>query len=201
MPLPLTVSCFTEIQISLAFLVPVHLGSPGQRVCVCWCVQVKIWFQNRRSKCKKLLLQHQQRQQLQQQATSDASRAEDATSCAPPCELYAVDHAAVSSQQLPALHRTSPPLPPLPPPPTMRPHSGSRAGLRGDVVAERRDPCNSVTIKLEPGLQRASSSSTSSTPSCCLDDINMGGGALCSYTDPWYCYYYYYYFFNFFYPR
>jgi len=42
MPLPLTVSCFTKIQIGFAFLVPAHPGSPGQRavkrVCVCVCV-------------------------------------------------------------------------------------------------------------------------------------------------------------------
>jgi len=40
MPLPLTVSCFSKIQIGFTFLVPAHLGSPGQRavtrVCVCW---------------------------------------------------------------------------------------------------------------------------------------------------------------------
>ena len=39
MPLPLTVSCFSEIQIGFTFLVPAHPGSPGQRavkrVCVC----------------------------------------------------------------------------------------------------------------------------------------------------------------------
>ena len=39
MPLPLTVSCFSKIQIGFIFLVPAHLGSPGQRavkrVCVC----------------------------------------------------------------------------------------------------------------------------------------------------------------------
>jgi len=39
MPLPLTVSCFSEIQISFTFLVPAHPGSPGKRavqwVCVC----------------------------------------------------------------------------------------------------------------------------------------------------------------------
>jgi len=38
-PLPLTVSCFSKIQIGFTFLVPGHLGSPGQRavkrVCVC----------------------------------------------------------------------------------------------------------------------------------------------------------------------
>jgi len=31
MPLPLTVSCFSKIQISFTFLVPAHLGSPRQR--------------------------------------------------------------------------------------------------------------------------------------------------------------------------
>ena len=39
MPLPLTVSCFSKIEIGFAFLVPAHLGSPGKRaikrVCVC----------------------------------------------------------------------------------------------------------------------------------------------------------------------
>jgi len=31
MPLPLTVCCFSKIQIGFTFLVPAHLGSPGQR--------------------------------------------------------------------------------------------------------------------------------------------------------------------------
>ena len=31
MPLPLTVSCFSKIQISFTFLVSAHLSSPGQR--------------------------------------------------------------------------------------------------------------------------------------------------------------------------
>ena len=31
MPLPLTVSCFSKIQIGFTFLVPAHLGSLGQR--------------------------------------------------------------------------------------------------------------------------------------------------------------------------
>ena len=39
MPLSLTVSCFSKIQIGFTFLVPAHLGSPGKRavkrVCVC----------------------------------------------------------------------------------------------------------------------------------------------------------------------
>ena len=39
MPLPLTVSCFSKIQIGFTCLVPAHPGSPGKgavkRVCVC----------------------------------------------------------------------------------------------------------------------------------------------------------------------
>jgi len=39
MLLPLTVSCFSKIQIGFTFVVPAHLGSPGKRavkrVCVC----------------------------------------------------------------------------------------------------------------------------------------------------------------------
>ena len=39
MPLPLTVACFSKIQIGFTFLVLDHLGSPGQRavkqMCVC----------------------------------------------------------------------------------------------------------------------------------------------------------------------
>ena len=41
MPLPLTVSCFSKIQISFTFLVPAHPGSPGKgplNGCVCVCV-------------------------------------------------------------------------------------------------------------------------------------------------------------------
>jgi len=42
MPLPLTVSCFSKIQIGFTFLVPAHPGSRGhravKRVCVCVCV-------------------------------------------------------------------------------------------------------------------------------------------------------------------
>jgi len=38
MPLPLTVSCFSKIQIGFTFLIPAHPGSPGKgtvkRVCV-----------------------------------------------------------------------------------------------------------------------------------------------------------------------
>jgi len=43
MPLPLTISCFSKIQIGFTFLVPADLGSPGKRavtrVCgVCYMV-------------------------------------------------------------------------------------------------------------------------------------------------------------------
>ena len=50
MPLPLTVSCFSKIQIGFTFLVLAHLGSPGQRavkrVCVCVCIagQMSKWM-------------------------------------------------------------------------------------------------------------------------------------------------------------
>jgi len=46
MPLPLTVSCFSKIQIGFTFLVLAHLGSPGKgplNGCVCVCVFVNMW--------------------------------------------------------------------------------------------------------------------------------------------------------------
>ena len=44
MPLPLSVSCFTKIQIGVTFLVPANPGSPGKRAVkrVCVCVYVCI---------------------------------------------------------------------------------------------------------------------------------------------------------------
>jgi len=43
MPLPLTVSCFSKIQIGFTFLVPAYPGRPAhravKRVCVCACVR------------------------------------------------------------------------------------------------------------------------------------------------------------------
>jgi len=38
MPLPLTVSCVSKIQIAFTFLVPAHLGSPGKRAVKRVCV-------------------------------------------------------------------------------------------------------------------------------------------------------------------
>jgi len=54
MPLPLTVSCFSKIQIGFTFLVPANLGSPGKRaikrVCVCVCVMKYIRHKGSTSK-------------------------------------------------------------------------------------------------------------------------------------------------------
>jgi len=46
MPLPLTVSCFSKIQIGFTFLVPAHPGSPGKRAIkrVCVCVRALVWL-------------------------------------------------------------------------------------------------------------------------------------------------------------
>jgi len=47
MPMPLTVSFFSKIQIGFTFLVPAHPGSPGKRavkrVCVRVCVRACVW--------------------------------------------------------------------------------------------------------------------------------------------------------------
>ena len=42
MPLPLTVSCFSKIQIGFTFLVLAHLGSPGERAAKWVCVTVMV---------------------------------------------------------------------------------------------------------------------------------------------------------------
>ena len=39
MPLPLTVSCFSKLQIGFTFLVPAHPGSPGKRA-----VKWYVWY-------------------------------------------------------------------------------------------------------------------------------------------------------------
>ena len=50
MPLPLTVSCFTKIQIGFTFLVLAHPGSPGQRAIKRVCVTiVRYLYTNGRS--------------------------------------------------------------------------------------------------------------------------------------------------------
>jgi len=47
MPLPLTVSCFSKIQVGFTFLVLAHPGSPGKRtvkrVCVCSVPKEHLW--------------------------------------------------------------------------------------------------------------------------------------------------------------
>ena len=42
MPLPLTVSCFSKIQIGFTFLVPAHPGSPGKRAVKWLCVNIVV---------------------------------------------------------------------------------------------------------------------------------------------------------------
>jgi len=67
MPLPLTISCSSKIQIGFTFLVQAHLGSAGQRavkrVCMCVCYLEKnafsgltllVGWQERHLACKKL---------------------------------------------------------------------------------------------------------------------------------------------------
>ena len=44
MPLPLTVSCFSKIQIGFTFLVPAHPGSPGKRAVKWVCVRACVCF-------------------------------------------------------------------------------------------------------------------------------------------------------------
>ena len=44
MPLPLTVSCFSKIQIGFTFMVPAHPGSPGKRAVKRVCVCVSNWL-------------------------------------------------------------------------------------------------------------------------------------------------------------
>jgi len=50
MPVPLTVSCFSKIQIGFIFLVLAHPGSPGKRavkwVCVCVVLHVNVRTEN-----------------------------------------------------------------------------------------------------------------------------------------------------------
>ena len=42
MPLPLTVSCYSKIQIGFTFLVPAHPGSPGKRAVKSLCVSLEL---------------------------------------------------------------------------------------------------------------------------------------------------------------
>ena len=47
MPLSLTVSCLSRIQIGFTFLVPAHLGSPGQRAVKRVCVSFETFGVNK----------------------------------------------------------------------------------------------------------------------------------------------------------
>ena len=42
MPLPLTVSCFSKIQIGFTFLAPAHPGSPGKRAVKRVCIGLEV---------------------------------------------------------------------------------------------------------------------------------------------------------------
>jgi len=63
MPLPLTASCFSKIQIGFTFLVPAHPGSPGQRVVkrVYVCMYMYVVY---RTTCSVLLCKHVSRRAL-----------------------------------------------------------------------------------------------------------------------------------------
>ena len=52
-PLPLTVCCFSKIQIGFTFLVPAHLGSPGQRAVKCVCVCVCVCWHMKPKRCNR----------------------------------------------------------------------------------------------------------------------------------------------------
>jgi len=60
MPLPLTVSCFSKIQIGFTFLVPAHPGSPGQRavkrVCVCVTYMFKLEIYSKHKRIKNIYI-------------------------------------------------------------------------------------------------------------------------------------------------
>ena len=53
MPLPLTVSCFSKIQIGFTFLVPAHLGIPGKRAIKWVCVLIHMCI-NEDGKCHRM---------------------------------------------------------------------------------------------------------------------------------------------------
>ena len=57
LPLPLTVSCFSKIQIGFTFLVPAHPGSPRKRAVkrVCVCVAVFISDYDKHIVCAKVV--------------------------------------------------------------------------------------------------------------------------------------------------
>jgi len=70
MPLTLTVSCFSKIQIGFTFLVPAHLVSRGQRavkrVCVCVCAFIVVLY-------SQLASVHQTGNDLQEDPTTRGS--------------------------------------------------------------------------------------------------------------------------------
>ena len=63
MPLPLTVFCFSKIQIGFTFPVLAHLGNPGKKGTLNRCVCVQVWTANGTG--------HQRRQRRQSVAAED----------------------------------------------------------------------------------------------------------------------------------
>ena len=59
MPLSLTVSCFSKIQIGSTFLVPAHPGSPGQTAIKLVCVCVFVCYRLQQQHAAGLLLSTQ----------------------------------------------------------------------------------------------------------------------------------------------
>ena len=61
MPLPLAVCCFSKIQIGFTFLVPAHLGSPGnravKRVCVLLTYEIVFYYPDKISHMHELTVE------------------------------------------------------------------------------------------------------------------------------------------------
>ena len=77
MPLPLTVSCFSEIQIGFTFLVPAHLGSPGKRAVKRVCmlngcmIQYGVLSNTRHIICRFLPVSGRDRESAEREQTDD----------------------------------------------------------------------------------------------------------------------------------
>jgi len=85
MPLPLTVSCFSKIQIGFTFLLPAHLGSPRKgplNGCLCVCVCVCVSALTRRVVLCRLLTELGKLLQVWSQQYTPTADEEQLQSCA-----------------------------------------------------------------------------------------------------------------------